>query len=220
VFVGVAAARRLVEAVAEEEELVRLDEDDGGVVGVIAAHVAHLRPNAAQIDVETGRKHDLGGRDPDFARRRQLRLDVGGMLWRDGGRRDAMVERFVAPIGCRQLLEIGCCELVGDYMCSELIRTEDVVPVGVRQDDVTGSGDAVAVEEPHELACVCRRGSGVQPDRAAPACDGAQGGTVGESRREPVDVLADARSLGHGEIVRARAAVSRTRRATGPGSPQ
>ena len=77
-------------------------------------------------------------------------------------------------------------------MGAERICTEDMIPVGVSQDDVARPRDALFTQKPQELFGVPRGGAGVQPDGLAIADDGAERGTVRRSRGKPVDVLCEA----------------------------
>jgi hypothetical protein len=60
---GIAAGWRLVEAVAEEEHPIRLDEGHRGVIRVVSADVPCLDPNAAELEANPLAKHDAGVRD-------------------------------------------------------------------------------------------------------------------------------------------------------------
>jgi hypothetical protein len=66
---------------------------------VVAADVANVDADAAEVELETVVEDDVGGRDPNVTRRRQLRLDVFGVLPRALACCDAAVERLVAPVG-------------------------------------------------------------------------------------------------------------------------
>jgi hypothetical protein len=68
-----------------------------------------------------------------------------------------MVQRFVAPVAGREVFEIRGSALLSDHVGSELVSAEDVIPVRMRQDDVTWPRDAVAAEEDQERAGVRRR---------------------------------------------------------------
>ena len=76
---------------------------------MVAADVPYADGHAAELDVERLAKHDVGRGDPDLARRGQLLLDVRGVLRGDQAGGDAAIERFVTPIGGRQLGQrLGC----------------------------------------------------------------------------------------------------------------
>ena len=158
---------------------------------MVAADMANLHPYAAQLEVEALAEHDLGEPDANVAGRRQLLFDVVGVLLGVLAGRDPAVERLVAPVGCRELLEVAGGELVRHDVCSELVRAENVIPVGVGEDDVGRLGHAFACKGVEELASVGRRRAGVQPDRGALTLDGAERRTVRRRRRQPVHVLAD-----------------------------
>ena len=118
-------------------------------------------------------------------------FDVVGVLLGALSCRDPAVERLVAPVGCRELVEVGGGQLVRHDVCSELVPAEDVIPVGVGEDDVGRLGHASGGERDEKLAGVRRRRARVQPNRGALALDGAERRTVGRRRRQPVHVLAD-----------------------------
>src|SRR5512132_2153622 len=109
---GVAAGGRLIEAVAEEEHPIRLDEVHRGVIRVVSTDVPCLDPNAAELEANALAKHDVGARDFYPARRRELSLDVLGVLRGGLAGGDAALERLVAPVDFGELLEVAGGELV------------------------------------------------------------------------------------------------------------
>ena len=141
---------------------------------MVAADMANLHPNAAQLEVEALAEHDVGEPDANFAWRRQLLFDVVGVLLGALAGRHTAVERLVAPVRFRELAQVAGGQLVRHDVCSELVRAEDVIPVGVGDDDVGRLGYAFAGKGVEELASVGRRRAGIQPDRGALARDGAE----------------------------------------------
>ena len=65
---------------------------------------------------------------------------------------DAALERLVAPVQFGELLEVAGGELVRHDAGAELGGAEDVIPVGMGQDHVTGLRDSVLRQERQELA--------------------------------------------------------------------
>ena len=103
---GVAAGGRFVEAVAEEEHPIRLDEGHGGVIRAVSADVptsTRTPPSSKPRPRETRcrRARSL----PCAAR--ELRLDVLGVLRGGFAGGDAALERLVAPVHFGELLEVA-----------------------------------------------------------------------------------------------------------------
>jgi hypothetical protein len=162
----VAARRRFVEAVSEEEHPVGHDVHDCRVVGVVAADMTDLDADAVELETEAAREHDVRRGDANLARRRQLGLHIVRVCLRDLAGGNPAVERLVAPLEGGQLLEVARGQLVRDDVGVELRGAEDVVPVGVGEDDVARATDALVGEKCGELLGVRRGRPGVQPDRA------------------------------------------------------
>ena len=112
-------------------------------------------------------------------------FDVVGVLLGALSCRDPAVERLVAPVGCRELVEVSGGQLVRHDVCSELVRAEDVIPVGVGEDDVGRLGHAsggerveesrvCAAEEPASSQIVARSPSTAQSDGRSGGIGGSQ----------------------------------------------
>jgi hypothetical protein len=70
---------------------------------VIAADVLDEDPHAAEVELEPVLEHDLGGSNAIVSGRRQLFLDVLGVLRRCMTSGDSRSKRLVAPIRRSQL---------------------------------------------------------------------------------------------------------------------
>ncbi len=116
---------------------------------------------------------DVGPRNLDAARRRQLVLDVRGVLRRGQPRRDAPVEPVVAPVSPRELDEQLGGGRLRDHDPTELGSAEHVIPVGVRVRNRGRRCGALVRERVEDLARVGPRRSRVQHERAPVADDGA-----------------------------------------------
>ena len=75
-----APVRGVVEAIAEEEHAVGLDEHHARVGRMVAADVPHPDADVAELDVQPIPKDDVGRRDVDLAWGGQLLLDVRGVV--------------------------------------------------------------------------------------------------------------------------------------------
>ena len=195
------SAGRLVERVAEEEQSVLLHVDHGAVRRVVAADVANLDGDPAELEVEPLLEQGVRARDPHVPRRRHLRLDVRRVLRAPLARLDPRVERLVAPVGRGELGQRDVGQLVCDHGRAHLDRAEDVIPVGVREHDCDRRRDALGGERVEEEAGMCIRGAGVEHQRGVLADDSAQRRPVGLRRRQPVHVLADPLQAAHLDTV-------------------
>jgi len=160
-------------------------------LGPIELEVIHGTIRAAELEIECVAKDDVCRGDPNVAWRGKLGLDVLGVLPRGLTRGDAAVERVVSPVEGRQLLQVARRQLVGDHRRRELGRAEDVIPVGVAEDDVGWARHSLIRQERQKLARVHRRGAGVEPDRRPLADHCGERRAVRRCRRHPVDVLRD-----------------------------
>ena len=195
------SAGRLVEGVAEEEQPVLLHVHHGAVGGVVAADVANLDGDPAELEVEPILEQGVRPRDPDVPRCRHLLLDVRRVLRAPLSRFDPRVERLVAPVGRGELGQGEVRQPVREYGRAHLDSAEDVIPVGVREHDRDRRRDALGGERVKEEAGVCVRGAGVEHQRGVLADDRAQRRSVGLRRRQPVHVVADPLQAAHRETV-------------------
>ena len=132
-FGCVSAARRLVEAVPQKEHAVGLDVHDTRVGGVVARDVPYPDRHAAELEVEPALEDDVGLCYLNLARRGQLLLHVRRVLLRGDSFRHPTIERLIAPVRLGHLGQRRRGLQVSDHRRADLRRTEDVIPVRVRE---------------------------------------------------------------------------------------
>ena len=136
-------------------------------------------------------KDDVGRRDVDLTWGGQLLFDVRGVVRADDAGSYASIECFVTPVGGCQLVQRLGRQRVREDLRLERGRSEDMIPMRVRERDGARRRDPLGQEPVEDESRVGSGRSPVEHHGAAFADDRAQRRPIGRPRRKPVDVVAD-----------------------------